>query len=198
VWKIVEIGARLTGADLDFIQPEVRARLVSDDFHISSRTLVIVPPKPGVLFSTVRKPGSQEEFTYLILFRYGRRLRSYGGIISRDRKLLCTFDGTVAETNDRFKVNGKLIEASYRVELNEIRTAVADESLTIGGEHVDIGAGQVFLIDLAAQSPVYWQMKVELPAIPSKLGSEEAAERAAEAIRRSLENQDPEIKAFLR
>ncbi|MHC4332114.1 MAG: hypothetical protein ACYSWW_28810, partial [Planctomycetota bacterium] len=62
VWKIVEIGARLTGADLDFIQPEVRARLVSDDFHISSRTLVIVPPKPGVLFSTVRKPGSQEEF----------------------------------------------------------------------------------------------------------------------------------------
>jgi hypothetical protein len=56
----------------------------------------------------------------------------------------------------------------------------------------------VFLIDFVAQSPVYWQMKVELPAIPSKLGSEEGAEGAAEAIRRSLENQDPEIKAFLR
>lgn len=198
VWKIVEVGARLTGADIDFIRPEVRARLVSEGFHISSRTLIVVPPKPGVLFSTVRKPGKREQFTYLILFRYGRRLRSYGGIISRDRKLLCTFDGTVAETNDRFKVNGKPIEASYRIELNETRTAVANESLTIGGERVDIEAGQVFLIDLTVQSPGYRQMKVELPAIPSKLGSEEAAERVAEAIRRGLENQDPEIKAFLR
>lgn len=197
VWKIVQVGTRLTGADLDFIQPEIRARLVSEGFHISSRTLVVVPPKSGVLFSTVRKPGKREQFTYLILFRYGRRLRSYGGITSRDRKLLCTFDGTVAETNDRFEVNGKLIDVSYRLELNETRTAVANESLTIGGEQVDIGDGQVFLIDLTAQSPVYRQMKVELPAIPSKLVPDEAAELAAEAIRQSLENRHPEIKAFL-
>jgi len=199
-WKIVQVGGRLTGDDLHGIRPEVRARLVSERFHISSRTLVVVPPKPGVLFGTVRKPGNQEQFTYLILFRYGRRLRSYGGIISKDRKrkLLCTFDGTVAETNDRFKVNGKPIEASYRVELNETRTAVLNESLTLGGESADIGAGRVFLLDLTAQTPVYRQMKVELPPTPSKLGSEEAAEKAAEAIRRSLESQDPEIKVFLR
>lgn len=112
-------------------------------------------------------------------------------------KLPCTFDGTVAETNDQFEMNGKPIEVSYRLELNETRTAVANESLTIGGEHVDIGDGQVFLIDLAVQSPVYRQMKVELPAIPSKLVSEEAAELAAEAIRQSLYNRHPEIKAFL-
>lgn len=198
VWKIIEVGTRLTARDVGFIQPEVRARLVSEDFHISSRTLVIIPPKPGVLFGTVTKPGKREQFTYIILFRYGRRLRSYGGISSRPRKLLCTFDGRVAETNDRFEVNVKPIEASYRLELNETRKAVANESLTIGGERVDIGAGQVFLIDLTSQSPVYRQIKVELPAIPSKLGSEEAAERAAEAIRQSLEKQDPEIKAFLR
>ncbi len=198
VWKIVEVGTRLTGDDLGFIRPEVRARLVSEGFHISSRTLVIVPPKPGVLFGTVRKPGSQEEFTYLMLFRYGRRLRGYGGIISRDMKLLCTFDGTVAETNDRFTVNGKPIEASYRLELNEARTAVANESLTIGGERADIAAGRVFLIDLTVESPVYQQMKVELPAIPARLETRDDAERAAEAIRESLETQNPKIKAFLR
>jgi hypothetical protein len=197
-WKIVEVGTRIAGADLDFIRPEVRARLISEGFHISSRTLVIAPPEPGVLFSTVRKPGNQEQFTYLILFRYGRRLSSYGGIISRDRKLLCTFDGTVAETNDRFEVNGKPIEVSYRVELNEARTAVAKERLTIEGNYVDIRSGRVFLVDLTAEVPVYRQMKVELPATPARFETKQDAERAAEAIRQNLENQDSRIKAFCR
>lgn len=198
VWKVVEVGARITGADLDFIRPEIRARLVSEGFHISSRTLVIVPPKPGVLFGTVRKPGNQEQFTYLILFRYGRRLRSYGGIISGDRKLLCTFDGTVAETNDRFEVNGKPIEASYRLELNETRTAVANESLTIEDNYVDMRSGRVFLVDLTTEPKVYRQMQVEMPAIPAKLETNQDAEGVAEAIRQSLENQDRQIRAFCR
>jgi hypothetical protein len=197
VWKIVEVGARLTGADLDFIQPEVRARLVSEGFHISSRTLVVVPPKPGVLFSTVRKPGSQEQFTYLILFTYGARLKSYGNILAgRDRAPRCTFDGAVAETNDAFEVNGKPIETSYRVELNETRTAVVKERLTIDNKYVNMRSGRVFLVDLRAESPIYRQMKVELPPTPMRLETKEDAERAVEAIRRSLESRDLEIEAF--
>lgn len=199
VWKIVEVGARLTGADLDFIRPEVRAPLVSEGFHISSRTLVVVPPRPGVLFSTVRKPGSREQFTYLILFRYGARLKSYGSILAgRDPALRCTFDGAVAETNDAFELNGKPIEASYRVELNETRTSIVKERLTIEGKYVNMRSGRVFLVDLTAESPVYRQMKVELPPTPMRLETKEDAERAAEAIRRSLESRDPEIKAFCR
>jgi len=104
----------------------------------------------------------------------------------------------VAETNASFEVNGSPIEVSYRVELNETQTAVANEILTIEGKYVDIAAGQVFLVDLTAEPPVYRQMKVELPAIPTKLETTEDAERAAEAIRKSLESQDPEIKAFCR
>lgn len=197
--KIVEVGARLSGADLDFLLPEVRARLASEGFHISSRTLVVLPPKPGVLFSTVTKPGNQEQFTYLILIRYGRRIRGYSDTLGRRPWIpICTFDGTVAETNDQIELNGSPIEASYRVELNDTRTAVANESLTIGGKCVDMASGQVFLIDLTDESPVYRQMKVALPATPSKLETTEDAKRAAEAIRTSLESQDPEIKAFLR
>ena len=94
-------------------------------------------------------------------------------------------------------MNGKPIEASYRVELNETRTAVANESLTIGGKPVDITSGRVFLLDLTTNPQVYRQMNVELPAVPTKLESEEDAERAAEAIRKSLESQDSDIKAFL-
>jgi prepilin-type N-terminal cleavage/methylation domain-containing protein len=138
--NVVEVGAHLTGADLDFIRPDVRARLVREGFHISSRTLVIVPPKPGVLFSTVRKPGNQEQFAYLILFKYGPRLTLFSSfIIGREGfPRVCKFDyfGKWVETAAEFEVNGKPIEACYRVELNETRTAVANENLTIGGEGV--------------------------------------------------------------
>ena len=178
---------------------EAGKRLTSDNLDVSKRTLVVVPPRPGVLFSTVRKPGRQEQFTYLILFRYGPRIRSFDFNI-RGPEPDCMLDlfGRWAETTAVFELNEKRIEASYRVELNETRTAVANESLTIGGKRVDMTSGQVFLIDLTTEPPVYRQMKVELPATPSKLETPEDAERAAEAIRQSLESQDLDIKAFLR
>ena len=105
---------------------------------------------------------------------------------------------TSAETVDAFEVNDGTIEASYRVELDETQTVIVSERMTIGGKHVDMTAGQVFLIDLTTASPIYQQREVELPAIPSKLETREDAERAAEAIRSSLDRRDPKIKAFLR
>jgi hypothetical protein len=184
-WNVVEAGARLT----------------SDPLNITSRTLVVVPPKPGVVFSTVRKLGGDEEFIYLILFKYGNRVRSYGtNLVRREPppRTLLDHSGKWGQTSAAFTLNGKPIEMFYRVELNETRTAVSKERLTIEGNYVDMRSGRVFLVDLTAEPPVYRQMKVELPAIPSKLETREDTERAAETIRRSLENQNPEIKAFCR
>lgn len=182
-WNIVEAGTRLT----------------SDNLDITSRTLVVVPPKPGVVFSTVRKPESQEQFTFIILFKYGRRLRSYSTTLLRreppPRTMLDHF-GKWGQTSAAFELNGKPIDVSYRIELNETRKAVTNESLTIEGKHVDMLSGQVFLVDLTAESPVYQQMKVKLPAIPIRLETNEDAEQAAETIRRSLESQNSEIKVF--
>jgi hypothetical protein len=169
------------------------SRCSSDDLGVSGGN-VIVAPKPGVLFGTVRKPGSQEEFTYLILFRYGRP-RPHG---SNQGQFHCTSDGTKAETRHAIELDGKRIEAAYRAELNQTRTAVAKESLTIGGKSVDMTSGQVFLIDLAAETPAYQQKKVQLPALPSQPESMQDVEQLAEAIRKSLASQDLEIKAFLR
>ena len=185
-WNIVEAGARLT----------------SDPLDITSRTLVVVPPRPGVVFSTVRKLGNDDEFIYLILFKYGDRIRSYGtDILSRGtRRSPCMLEhfGKWAETSAETNLNGKPIEVAYHVELNETCTAVAKERLTIEGNYVNMKSGRVFLVDLTAEPPVYRQMKVELPAIPTKLETNQDAERAAEALRLSLENQDPQIKAFCR
>jgi hypothetical protein len=168
----------------------------SGNLGVSGGSLVLVAPKPGIYFGTVRKPGGPEQFTYLILFRHARP-GSHGskwGIESH-----CTSDtrGT-AETKDAIELDGKRIEAAYRLELDETLTAVANESLAIGGKNVDMVSGRVFLIDLGAETPTYQQKKVELPAIPSPLESTDDVERLAETIRTSLESQDPEIKAFLR
>ena len=172
------------------------SRSFSGNLGVSGGSLVVVAPKPGIYFGTVRKPGGPEQFTYLILFRYGRP-KSQGS--SRGIESRCTSDSRgTAETKDAIELDGKRIEAAYRIELNETLTAVANESLAIGEKSVDMTAGRVFLIDLTAETPTYQQKNVELPAIPSQLESTEDVERLAEAIRKSLESQDPEIKAFLR
>lgn len=181
---------------------EAGTRLSSDPLDITSRRLVVVPPEPGVAFSTVRKLGEVEEFAYLILFRYGERIRSHGSGLLKggERRLRCMLEssGKWAETSAAFELNGKPIEVRYRVELNETLTAVASERLTVEGQYVDMRSGRVFLVDLTGTSTVYRQRKLQLPAIPVKLETKEDAERAAEAVRRSLEGQDPEIKAFCR
>ena len=59
-------------------------------------------------------------------------------------------------------------------------------------------SGQVFLIDLTDETPVYQQKNVELSAISSKFGSTQDVEQLVETIRKSLESQDPAIKEFLR
>jgi hypothetical protein len=167
----------------------------SEHLSVSGGNLVVVVPKPGLFFGTVRKPGGQEQFTYLILFRYSHPQSGGSG---RGIQFHCTSDGRSAETKNAIELDGRQIEAVYRIELSETLTAVAKESLTIDGKGQDMASGQVFLIDLTAETPNYRQKKVELPAIPSKLESAEDVERLAEAIRKGLESQDPEIKAFLR
>jgi hypothetical protein len=168
----------------------------SGNLGVSGGSLVVVAPKPGIYFGTVRKPGCPEQFTYLILFRYGRPKSNSS---TRGIESHCTSDSRGnAETKDALELDGKRIEAAYRVELDETRTAITNERLVIGGKSVDMASGQVFLIDLTAETPTYQQKKVELPAIPSPLESTDDVERLAEATRKSLESQDPEIKAFLR
>jgi hypothetical protein len=165
----------------------------SGTLGVSGGNLVVVAPRPGFFFGTVRKPDGQEHFTYLILFRYGRPRSD----ANRGFDFHCTSDGRKAETNDRIDLNGKRIEAVYHIELNERGDAIANESLTVGGKTTDMASGQVFLIDTTAETPAYEQKNVELPAIPSKLESTEDVERLAEKIRKHLENQDPDIKAFM-
>lgn len=174
-------------------------RLVSANLEVSSNTIVIIPPKPGVVFATAKKPGADDEFAFILLVKYGGRVTSFstflgdGGSVSQ-----LDFLGRWAVAGAGLKLNGKLIEASCRVDLDEAKTSVKTESLAIGGEPVDISEGRVFLVDLTADPQTYRQFHVELPEIPSKLESRADAERAAKTIRKHLEVTEPEIKRALR
>ncbi len=170
------------------------SRSTSDKLAISGGNLVVVAPQPGILFGTVTKPAGAEEFTYLVLFRYGLP-RSDGS--ERGLRFQCGSDGQTAETSNTIELNGKRIEASYRIELDEERAAVASEKLTVGGQQRDPAAGLVFLIDLSEEAPIYHQKRVELPEISGALETPQDVERLAETIRASLARQDPEIAEFL-
>lgn len=180
---------------------EPGARLASKNLDISGRTLVAIPPTCGVSFSTVRKPNGQDQFAFVILFRYGSRIESFDFTRSSGNSVPeCMLDhfGRWAQTKAAFALNGKRINVAYRIELDESGTKVANESLTVGENQVDTAAGRLFLIDLTTEPLRYRQVDAQLPAPPVQLDTAEDAEEAAEAIRRSLIDQYSEIKALVR
>ena len=171
------------------------ARSSSGNLTISGGNLLIVAPKPSVLFGTVKAPDGKERFAYLILFQYPHA-KAAGS--SPDTQFQCTSDGTKAEATHAIALEGKRIEATYRIELNHDPPTVAKESLSLGGKGVDLASGQVFLIDLTGETLAYQQRNVELPAFPFKLESTQDVEQLVALIRQNLGSQDAEIKAFLR
>jgi hypothetical protein len=169
----------------------------SGRLKVSGGNLVVVTPRPGVFFGTVKKPDAAEQFTYVILFRYGRPKSNGAAARGHGVQFHCTSDARSAATTDAIDLDGRRIEAAYRVELDEAGTSVAAETLTVGGRRVDPAAGRVFLIDLAAEVPAYRQTTADLPPIPANLQTPADVERLADAIRQSLERQGAAFKAFL-
>jgi hypothetical protein len=175
-------------------------RYSNGDFSITSGNVFVVSGKPAVVFATVKKPGAQEELTFVLVFR---RLPPELSLGSRSLRIDSSSFGSTGEgrkyrSHADFPINGKQIEASYEVELNETQSAVTRESLTAGGEGKDFAAGRVFLVDLAGQSPAYKQKTLNSSPTVIPLQSSKDVGRLAEAILKALEIQDEETKAFLR
>jgi hypothetical protein len=203
------LTALLAGAGVWWFVPvrSVPYRLVmqggrssSGDFSISGGNVFAVSGKPAVVFSTVKKPGAQEELTYVLVFRRPPPGLSLGSsdLPIESSSFGSSGDGRKHKSHAAFSINGKQIEASYEVELNETQSAVTREGLSAGGEVKDLAAGRVFLVDLAGQSPAYKQKTLNSSPPVSRLQSPEDVERLAEAILKALESQDEEAKAFLR
>jgi hypothetical protein len=169
---------------------------------LSNPNLFLVSEKPAVLFGTVTKPGAPEEFAYVIVFRHGLAASTSNplGLLDQVQSMNLSTLGRWSKgvSGGDLTLGGKRIEVVYEVELNETSTAVTREVLTVGGKSKDLAAGHVFLADLAGDSPTYRQKNINLTVAISPLQSTADVERLAEAILSTLENQDSEIKAFLR
>ena len=165
------------------------------DVGVSGGNLFLVSGKPAILFGTVTKPGHQEELCYVLVFRPHS---------AADLAAMPPFDlgtsgeGRKQESHVVITINGKRIEARYEVEWNESYDEVTRDALAVGGLSKELNAGKVFLVDLAGQAPVYLQKNLKLMPPVTPLESTADVERLAEAILRSLENQDAESKAFIR
>jgi hypothetical protein len=202
------LTAMLVGAGVWwFVHPRpVPYRLVMEggrsstgQIGISSGNVFLVSGKPAVCFGTVTKPGAKEELTYVLVFRRIPPGLSFGpeGPPIGDVSVGSSGEPRKHGSRVAFTINGKRIEASYEVELNETSSAVTREALTAGGQRKELAAGRVFLIDLDGASPAYKQKSLNQSPSVTPLQSPADVERLAEAILKALESQDEEARAFL-
>jgi hypothetical protein len=164
---------------------------------VSGGNLFLVSGKPAVLFGTVTKPGAQEEFCFVLVLRHTLSAADLAGLGS-PMDLGTSGEGRKQESRGVVTIHGKRIEARYEVEWNKTFTEVTREALSVGGQSKELNAGKVFLVDLAGQAPVYLQKNLKPMPSVTPLESSADVERLAEALLRSLENQDVETRAFLR
>jgi hypothetical protein len=167
------------------------------DVGVSGGNLSLVSGKPAVLFGTVAKPGAQEEFSYVLVFRHSLSAADLAGP-GPHIDLGTSGEGRRQVGRDAITIDGKRIEARYEVEWNETYTEVTREALAVGGLGKDLNAGKVFLVDLAGQAPVYVQKVLEPTPSITHLESEADVERLAEAILRSLESQEGGFTTVIR
>jgi hypothetical protein len=173
------------------------ARSFFGDVGVSGGNLFLVSGKPGLLFGTVTKLGAQEELTYVLVFRHALSAANLEGL-GPPMDLGTSGEGRTKQSRDAITINGKRIEARYEVAWNETFTKVIREALAVGGQSKDLNAGNVFLVDLAGQAPVYIQKQLKLRPSVTPLESQADVTRLAEAVLRSLESQDAETKEFIR
>jgi hypothetical protein len=164
---------------------------------VSGGNLFLVSGKPAVLFGTVTKPGAEEEFCYVLVLRHTLSAADLAGP-GPPMDLGTSGEGRKKDSRGVVTIHGKRLEARYEVEWNETFTEVTREALAVGGQSKELNTGKVFLVDLAGQAPVYIQKNLKPMPSVTPLESSADVERLAEALFRSLENQDAETKAFLR
>jgi hypothetical protein len=167
------------------------------DVGVSGGNLFLVSGKPAVLFGTVTKPGAREEFCYVLVVRHALSAADLVGPVP-PMDLGTSGEGRKQESRGVVTIHGKRVEARYEVEWNETFTEVTREALAVGGQSQELNAGKVFLVDLAGRAPVYLQKNLKPMPSATPLESPADVERLAEALLRSLENQDAETKAFIR
>jgi hypothetical protein len=184
-----------------FTVAEAGGKISRGDLSMRTPTTLIAPPEAGIVFSTVSVPGQQEQFAFLILFDYGGELVTYSSSSpNTNTPFLGRFqlpDGQWAEAVIGFAVNGKPIDGTYYVKLDDSLTKVATETISVGDNTYDLSAGRVLLIDLAKETPNCRQIDVTMPPIPSKLETRYDILRAGVTLRKTLAERHQTIDEFL-
>jgi hypothetical protein len=171
----------------------------SGNFSVNGGNIYLVNGRPGVIFSTVTKPDSQEATPFVLVFRHDLsgpdllREMPFPNFSAPGRGV---FGGEWKQTiRNALTIRGKRIEAVYELELNGAK--VVRESITVGGESRELAAGRVFLVNLDGELPVYSQKNIDTSALLGAMQSPEDVERFAEAVVRLLKEQDSESRALL-
>lgn len=157
-------------------------------FQITNGNLFVETPQPAVIFGTLQKGEKEFEFVYIIVVKYPLKKSD-----KNENKLEFSggANGRIAECKDAIEVNGQRIETRYRIELNEAKTQIDKEELSLNGQSIQPGSNLVFLYDLSAVNPVLLPLPIERPRLTHSVRSTSDVEQIGRSILAELKDHIP-------
>lgn len=116
-------------------------RAANGGFAISSPNLFIREGAPGVVFGTYGVPNMPDALSYFVLFKHPPGGLAQPGFAPRT-SARDEADGLSASLN--LDIGGARLGIAHRIALNEPRTGIAKETLSIEGKALDVSAGRFF------------------------------------------------------
>ncbi|MBS0266922.1 MAG: hypothetical protein JSS02_33655 [Planctomycetes bacterium] len=167
---------------------------------MSGGNAFFVSGKPAVLFGTVTKPNSPEQFSYILVFRNAVSVKELAELGAPGAGLDAgvTGSGTRQISHSAITIRGQRLEARHVIEWNKDFTEVTSEKLTVGGQERDLAAGNVFLVDLTGPEPVSVQKKIAGLPVFGPRDTFPDVEKMSEEILLRLSQADDETKKFVK
>jgi hypothetical protein len=115
--------------------------------------------RPKVCFGLTKEFDADPQFTFLILFRTGKKDCNLAGSEGRSER-----DGGVMKTRHVFSLGEFKFPLEYETKKDSTTGKVTDSNLVVGDLKVPDNGPRVLIVDLTSEKPAYKLVKAGLPA----------------------------------
>jgi len=166
-----------------------------DDFWFQAGGL-LKKDRPGVIFGVMKKPDSDRELAYVVLFKQRANAKSQfvtpGNVSAQAKKVpVVTMTGGI-------EFDDAKIELTLTIEIDRATKAVKSEGLVFAGKTIDLKKGRVFLVDLTKGEPKWQHVEVKrLTKLPELMENADV-QQVVTRIFAELPQESDAIREFLK
>ena len=143
---------------------------------------------PGLLLGMHEGPSGHREVGYAVVFHHNATSESE---ITAAINSGTDYIAGVASVVDGIKINGKAIDLTMNLRLDQLGNDIVDTKMTFNGTDVDYNKGRLFVVDLTGDKVVWTQADMEFPNnVPSPRGLTEVKALVPEFARALLNQYD--------